>query len=96
MITKQERIELRSKASLIKPIVWVGKDGFTEAVLKQIEDELFNHELIKISLQDSTTPLTEFELAEVAVKLGAEVVTTIGRKIVLYKHSEKKGIHHML
>ena len=62
MITKQERIELRSKASLIKPIVWVGKDGFTEAVLKQIEDELFNHELIKISLQDSTTPLTELNL----------------------------------
>ncbi len=96
MITKSERIKLRSLAQTLKPIVWVGKDGFSETVIKQINDELFNHELIKISMQENTTPPTEFELTEMAVKLGAEVVTTIGRKIVLYKHSEKKGIKHVL
>lgn len=96
MIDKKTRIKLRSLASTIKPIVWVGKDGFTENVLNQINEELFNHELIKISMQENTTPPTEFELTEMAVKLGAEVVTTIGRKIVLYKHSEKKGIKHVL
>ncbi len=96
MIDKKTRIKLRSLASTIKPIVWVGKDGFSEKVLKQIEEELFNHELIKISMQENVTPPTEFELTEMAVKLGAEVITTIGRKIVLYKHSEKKGIKHIL
>lgn len=96
MIDKKTRIKLRSLASTIKPIVWVGKDGFTDNVLNQINEELFNHELIKISMQENTTPPTEFELTEMAVKLGAEVVTTIGRKIVLYKHSEKKGIKHIL
>ena len=96
MITKSERINLRSLAQTLKPIVWVGKDGFSETVIKQIEEELFNHELIKISMQESTTPPTEFELKEMAVTLGAEVVTTIGRKSVLYKHSEKKGIKHVL
>ena len=96
MIDKKTRIKLRSLASTIKPIVWVGKDGFSEKVLKQIEEELFNHELIKISMQENVVPPTEFELTEMAVKLGAEVVTTIGRKIVLYKHSEKKGIKHIL
>lgn len=74
----------------------VGKDGFSENVLKQIEEQLYNHELIKISMLENTTPPTEFELTEMAVKLGAEVVTTIGRKIVLYKHSEKKGVKHVL
>ena len=96
MIDKKTRIQLRSLASTIKPIVWVGKDGFSEKVLKQIEEELFNHELIKISMQENVTPPTEFELTEMAVKLGAEVITTIGRKIVLYKHSEKKNIKHIL
>ena len=96
MIDKKTRIKLRSLASTIKPIVWVGKDGFSEKVLKQIEEELFNHELIKISMQENVTPPTEFELTEMAVKLGSEVITTIGRKIVLYKHSEKKGIKHVL
>ncbi len=96
MITKTERIKLRSIASTIKPTVWVGKEGFSEKVLKQIEEELYNHELVKITMQDNVPTPTEFELTEMAVKLGAEVVTTIGKKIVLYKHSEKKGITHIL
>ena len=96
MITKTERIKLRSIASTIKPTVWVGKEGFSEKVLKQIEEELYNHELVKITMQDNVSTPSEFELTEMAVKLGAEVVTTIGKKIVLYKHSEKKGITHIL
>ena len=96
MIDKKTRIKLRSLAQTIKPIVWVGKEGFSENALKQIEEELFNHELIKIAVQESIEIPSEFELTESAVKLGAEVVTTIGRKIVLFKHSEKKGIKHVL
>jgi RNA-binding protein len=96
MLDKKTRIKLRSIASTIKPIVWVGKDGFTENVLKQIDEELFNHELIKIAVQESIEIPSENELTEIAVKLGADVVTVIGRKIVLFKHSEKKGIKHIL
>lgn len=96
MIDKKTRIKLRSLAMNLNPVVWIGKDGFTENVLNQISEELFNHELIKISLQQNTEPLSEFELSEIAIKLGAEVVTTIGRKIILYRHSEKKNIKHIL
>lgn len=95
MIDKKTRIKLRSLASTIKSTIWLGKDGITENVVKQIKEELFNHELIKITVQESLT-LSEFEITELAVKLGAEVITVIGRKIVLYKHSEKKNIKHIL
>lgn len=96
MLDKKQRVQLRSLASQLKPVVWVGKDGFTLNVLGQIEQQLFDHELIKIAMQENVTPPTEFELTEMAVKLGAEVVTTIGRKIVLYRHSEKKNVKHVL
>ena len=96
MLDKKTRIKLRSIASTMKSILWIGKDGFSDNALKQIDEELFNHELIKITLQESAPTLSEFELTEIAVKLSAEVVTTIGRKIVLYRHSEKKGIKHIL
>ena len=95
MIDKKTRIKLRSLAMNIKSTIWIGKDGITENVIKQLSEELFNHELIKITMQESID-LTEFEITELAVKLGAEVITTIGRKIVLYKHSEKKNIKHVL
>ena len=96
MLDKKTRIKLRSLAMTIKPNVWVGKDGFTENVLNQIREELFNHELVKLSLQESIEVPSEFELSEIATKLGADVVTVIGKKIVLYKHSEKKNIKHVL
>jgi len=48
MIDKKQRIELRSIASKLKPLVFVGKDGFSENVLKQISEELFNHELLRL------------------------------------------------
>lgn len=96
MIDKKQRIALRSLASSLKPVVWVGKEGFTPNVLAQIEQQLFDHELIKIAMQENVTPPTEFELSEMAVKINAEVVTTIGRKIVLYRHSEKKNVKHVL
>lgn len=95
MIDKKTRIKLRSIASTIKSTIWIGKDGITPNLLKQLEEELFNHELIKITVQESIR-LTEDDITEMAVKLGSEVVTTIGRKIVLYKHSEKKNIKHVL
>ncbi len=96
MITKQQRIELRSIATNLKPIVWVGKDGFDLDVYEQIKQQLFNHELIKISLNPSMDKLDNDGLAELATKTGADVVTQIGKKIVLYKPSTKKGIKHIL
>lgn len=96
MITKQERIKLRSIASTIKPTVWVGKDGFDLDVYEQIKQQLFNHELIKIALNPSMDKLDNDGLGELATKTGADVVTQIGKKIVLYKLSTKKGLNHVL
>ena len=96
MITKQQRIKLRSLAMSIKPTVWVGKDGFDLQIYEQIKQELFNHELIKISLNPSMDKLDETGLSELAVKTGADVITQIGKKIVLYKLSSKKGLKHVL
>ena len=96
MITKQERIKLRSVATGIKPTVWVGKEGFDLDVYNKIKEELFNHELIKISLNPSMDKLDNNALAELATKTGADIVTQIGKKIVLYKQSTKKGLKHVL
>ena len=72
MIDKKTRIKLRSLASTIKPTVWIGKEGFSENALNQINEELFNHELVKISLQETATSPSESELTEIAVKLLEE------------------------
>ena len=64
--------------------------------MKKIGEELNNHELVKISILNSTNKLTSDELGEIATKLGADIVATIGKKIVLYKYSEKDNFKHIL
>jgi RNA-binding protein len=96
MLTKKDRINLRSMAQTLPDIVFVGKDGVTENVLNQIEDNLYAHELIKVKVQN-TCDQTKEEVAEIIEeKTLCDVVTMIGTKIILYKKSEKKNIKHVL
>ncbi|MDD4350631.1 MAG: YhbY family RNA-binding protein [Clostridia bacterium] len=96
MLTKQERILLRSLSTKTKTTIWVGKEGFSSSIYEKIGEELNNHELVKISILNSTNKLTSDELGEIATKLGADIVATIGKKIVLYKYSEKDNFKHIL
>ena len=96
MLTKKDRITLRSMAQTLPDLVYIGKDGVTDNVLKQVEDNLFAHELIKIKVQN-TCEEDKNDIADyLAEQLEADVVTTIGTKIVLYKLSKKSKIKHVL
>ena len=96
MLTKRERITLRSMAQALPDLVYIGKDGVTDNVVKQVEDNLYAHELIKIKVQNTCEEDKEEVANYLADKVGAEVVTTIGTKIVLYKLSAKAKVKHVL
>ena len=51
MITPQERAKLRALSNGLRDLVYIGKDGLTENVIAQINDNLYAHELIKIKAQ---------------------------------------------
>ena len=95
-MTKSDRIKLRSIGQDLADTSFVGKDGVTENVIKQISDNLTAHELVKIKVQKNA-PLEIGEIAEeIASKCGAEVVTIIGSKILVYRFSTKEKIKHIL
>lgn len=65
----------------------IGKGGVTSGVLEQVEQDLEAHELLKITVLE-TSPLTRDEVAEILVEeTGAEWVQSLGRTIVLYRPS---------
>ena len=87
MITSKQRAYLRSLAADIPCIMQVGKCGISENLIKAISDALEARELIKLAVLDSSdeTPRTAAEaLAEAT---GAEVVSVIGKKFILYRES---------
>jgi len=95
MITSKQRSYLRSLAHNIDPLVYMGKQGLTDNVVKELDLCLENRELVKVKLQEGCE-LDPKEIAnELAEELGAEFVQAIGRKFTLYRQSsdpEKRQI----
>ena len=91
----KERSRLRSIAQTIEPIGQIGKGGVSENMLKGLSDALDARELIKITVLKNAEDDARFLADDLADALDAEVVCTIGHKIVLYRYSEKDGIKHI-
>lgn len=89
MITSKQRAYLRALASDMPTIMQVGKCGISENLIRTVSDALEARELVKLSVLDNSdeTPRTAAEA--LADALGAEVVSVIGKKFVLYRESVK-------
>ena len=89
----KERSKLRSIAQTIEPIGQIGKGGASENMLKGLSDALDARELIKLTVLKNSDDEARFLADDIAAELNAEVVCTIGRKIVLYRRSDKNIKH---
>ncbi|MBN2576425.1 MAG: YhbY family RNA-binding protein [Deltaproteobacteria bacterium] len=84
------RRRLRAAGHALMPVVHIGKQGGTDAVLGQVMRALLDHELVKVKL-GSECPETRFELAETFASLPrVHVAQILGRTILLYKRHPKK------
>lgn len=87
-LTSKERAYLRSLAVNEPAIMQVGKDGITENLVKTVSDALEARELIKLSVLENSEESPRSAAEALADATGADVVCTIGRKMVLYRESE--------
>ena len=92
MITSKQRAYLRSMAKTMDPILFIGKEGVTESVLKQIDEDLEAHELIKVSVLCETGKEAAHAGYEIADETGAELVQVIGKRVVLYRETTRDDI----
>lgn len=89
MITSKQRAYLRSLANAEPTIMQIGKGGIGENLIKTVSDALEARELIKLSVLENCGYTAREAADELAEALGAEVAGVIGRKIILYRESEK-------
>ena len=89
----KERSKLRSIAQTIEPIGQIGKGGVSENMLRGLSDALDARELIKLTVLKNSDDEARFLADDIAAELNAEVVCTIGHKIVLYRRSDKNIKH---
>ena len=96
MLTAQERAKLRSIATNLKDLVFIGKEGLSDNVINQIEDNLYAHELIKIKVQKSVIEDIKDLAKDIEDKCDSEVVSIIGSKILVYRYTNKEKFRHLL
>ena len=93
MLTGKQRAYLKSLAVELEPSVYIGKNELTDSVLKEMDDYLKAHEMVKVKLQENVEISPKDAANEAAEKLGAEYVQAIGRRFVLYRENpENKQI----
>ena len=79
------RKALRAAGHHLSPVVQVGQAGVTEAVVRQVEDALLTHELVKVKV-GTESPEDRFETAErLRDACSAQVAQILGRTVLLYK-----------
>lgn len=83
----KRRRTLKARAHHLKPVVIVGHQGLTDAVLAEIDHALKAHELIKVRVNAEDRQSRQAMIGTICQRLGAERVQTLGHIATLYREN---------
>ena len=89
MLTSKERAELRAQANTLDTTLMVGKDGVTDALIAEADNQLTARELIKGKVLENAMLSPRKVCDALCEATGADGVSVIGTKFVIYRFSEK-------
>lgn len=95
MLTSKQRAFLRSMANSLDPILQIGKGEISDEMLNSISKSLMNRELIKVSILQNSDYEAKSAAQIIGEELNADIVSVVGRKIVIYRKSTKAGVDHI-
>ncbi len=86
-LTPTQKRYLRGLCHDLHPIVAIGKNGITQALLQELSLSLDHHELVKVKLAggEHREQITQLEL-----NTGAMLVQSVGHVASFYRRNEKQ------
>jgi RNA-binding protein len=90
-LSEKQKKHLRQLGHALKPLVQTGNQGLTEAVLRQIEEAIEYHELIKVRLIAEDREQKQQFIDQVVDATGAHLVQKIGHVILIYRHNPERN-----
>ena len=89
MLTSKQRSEFRAQANDLETTLMVGKEGVTEAVAAEADRLLTARELVKGKVLESALMSPREVSDAICEATGAEGISCVGSKFVIYRYSEK-------
>jgi putative YhbY family RNA-binding protein len=85
-LSPAERQALKGRAHKLDPVVTVGGDGLSAAVIAEIDRSLRSHELIKVRVNGDRAT-RDAALKDICRQTGAQAVQHIGKVLVLFRQN---------
>lgn len=82
-LTSAQRRHLRGLAHPLRPVVFVGEGGLSDAVLRALDEALTSHELVKVRLRQP--PDKQAAARALAEASGASLCGVVGHTVLLYR-----------
>lgn len=89
-LTTSERRALRADAHHLDPVVMIGGDGLTPAVVKETDSALKAHGLIKVRVLGDDRAAREEIFAQLCDQLNAAPIQHIGKLLVIWRPVPEK------
>lgn len=89
-LTSKQRAQLRSIANDYDAIFQIGKGGIGDNFIKQMDDALEARELVKVKVLETAFMTARDACEEVCEAVGAEPVSVVGNKFIVYRESVNK------
>lgn len=91
-LNKKQIQYLKGVAHSLKPIVLLGNNGLTEAVIAEIDYSLNHHELIKVKIPTDDRETKALIVEAICRETKSIKVQVIGKTLVIYRQSEEHKI----
>ena len=84
-LTNNQKKHLRSLAHDLRPIVMVGQQGLSDAVLAELESTMTKHELLKIKVRANDRDEKQQIVDKILNFSKAALVQVIGGVLIIYR-----------
>jgi RNA-binding protein len=92
MLTGKQKRYLRGLGHALKPVIVVGKGEISEALIREADESLESHELIKVKILESCL-MDRNEVSRVLVgACNAQCAQLLGRTVLLYRRAKEAKI----
>lgn len=88
-LNKKQIQYLKGVAHNLKPIVLLGNNGLTEAVVAEIDSALEHHELIKVKIPTDDREVKGLIVDAICRETEATKVQVIGKTLIIYRKAQE-------
>ena len=88
-LTDRQKRHLRGLGHPLKPLVMLGQHGLTDAVVRELDQALEAHELVKLRARAGDRAARDEALDTLATRTGAALVQRIGNVGLYYRASRR-------